>query len=145
MGTWLSAGSGPVDFVSTSPPEYRMSLIAGRLNQWVTVQVPTEFQDSSGEITLGWNPLESGNDSFPTSFPANFEPLSVRELLASQAIHSNVVARVTMRYDARWDPRMRILFRGKVYDVAGVLPDKVSGLEYVTLPVSTGLSDEGGT
>jgi hypothetical protein len=29
---------------------------------------------------------------------------------------------------------------GKVYNIAGVLPDNVSGQEYITLPVSEGVN-----
>lgn len=36
---------------------------------------------------------------------------------------------------------MRITHRGKVYNIAGVLPDNMSGLEYITLPVSEGVND----
>ena len=36
---------------------------------------------------------------------------------------------------------MRILHRGQVYNIAGLLPDRVSGLEYITIPVSAGVND----
>ena len=36
---------------------------------------------------------------------------------------------------------MRVVHGGKVYNIHGVLPDMRSGLEYLTLPVSEGVSD----
>ncbi len=71
---------------------------------------------------------------------ASVEPLSAREFVHSAAIQSKVTARITMR------PRDvlasdRILHRGKIYNVEGVLADNKSGLEYVTLPCSEGVND----
>ena len=34
---------------------------------------------------------------------------------------------------------MRIVFRGRLFNIEGVLSDPVSGLEYMTLPCSEGL------
>jgi hypothetical protein len=36
---------------------------------------------------------------------------------------------------------MRILHRSQVYNIAGLLPDKVSGLEYITILVSGGANE----
>lgn len=45
-----------------------------------------------------------------------------------------------MRYRADLLPTMRIMHGAIRYDIAGVLPDKDSGLEYVTIPVVQVLS-----
>lgn len=69
------------------------------------------------------------------------EPLSAREFIASQAAQSEVTARVVIRYRTGVLPTMRIPFRGKFYNIAGTLPDKDSGLEYLTIPVSEGVNE----
>lgn len=69
---------------------------------------------------------------------ARVEPLSARDLIAAQANHSRVTARIVIRYRDDIDATMRIMYRGKTYTIEGVLPDMKSGLEYLTLPVAEG-------
>jgi len=38
-------------------------------------------------------------------------------------------------------PSMRLIHRGEICNIASLLPDKASGLEYITLPVSAGVND----
>lgn len=68
-------------------------------------------------------------------------PLSVREMIAASSTKSKVSARIDMRYCDWLTPTMRILHRGKVYNIEGILPDFKSGLEFMSVPVSEGLSD----
>lgn len=72
---------------------------------------------------------------------ARIEPLSARELIAAQAAHSEVSGRIVIRHRDGVVPTMRIVYRGKVYSIHGVLPDTKSGLEYLTLLVSEGVRD----
>ena len=65
---------------------------------------------------------------------AAVEPLSAREFIAAQAVQSNVSVRITMRYRPGITSAMRLLHDGKVYNITGVLADKDSGREYLTLP-----------
>ena len=65
---------------------------------------------------------------------AAVEPLSAREFVAAQAVQSNVSVRITVRYRPGITAAMRILHDGKVYGITGVLADKNSGREYLTLP-----------
>ena len=46
-----------------------------------------------------------------------------------------------MRYRAGLLPSMRLVHRGEIFNIAGLLPDKASGLEYITIPVSAGVND----
>lgn len=69
---------------------------------------------------------------------AEIAPLSARDFIQSAALQSQVTTRITIRYRENVDASMRIAHRGKIYDIAGVLPDKDSGLEYLTLPCSEG-------
>lgn len=111
-----------------------MSIAAGRLRHSIQIEqkVTTRDPDTGAPITA-W-------ETFATVW-AEVAPLSAKEFIAAQATQSEVSARITIRYRTGLDATMRILFRGQVYNIAGVLPDAVSGLEYVTLPVSVGVSD----
>lgn len=69
--------------------------------------------------------------------------MSAREFVASQAEASKVDTRITIRYRAI-DASMRLYHKSKdiYYNIEGVLFDKESGLEYITLPCSQGLRTE---
>lgn len=111
-----------------------MALNAGRLRHRVDIQTRQSVQDPvTGEMTPTWVTI------WP-SVPAAVEPLSAREFIAAQATQSQVVARITIRYRDGLDASMRILHKGKIYNPVGWLPDKESGLEYLTAPVSQGVN-----
>lgn len=107
---------------------------AGKLRHKVTIQAPGLTQDPvSGEMVAGWSDF--------ASVWASVEPLSARDFIAAQANQSEITARIVIRYREGILPTMRILHRGKVYGIQGVLPDADSGLEYLTIPVSEGVKD----
>lgn len=109
----------------------------GRLRHQITLQSRVETQDpDSGVMTQGWA-------DFATGVWASVEPLSAREFIASQATQAMVTTRVTIRYRADVVPTMRLVHRGKTYNIEGVLPDKDSGLEYLTLACSSGDNESG--
>ncbi len=111
-----------------------MSLAAGKLRDRVTLQDQVQTQDpDTGEMLVAWQDV--------AELWANVEPLSVREFIASAAGQSEVTARITIRYRTGITASMRMLHRGKVYNIHGVLADKESGLEFLTLPVSEGVND----
>lgn len=111
-----------------------MPLSAGKLRHRVTIQSPVYTQDdATGEAVPRWVDVW-------TRLPADIEPLSARELIAAQAQDSAVSARITLRYRAGLCADMRVIHGNDVYDLAGVIPDKISGREYVTIPATKGLS-----
>lgn len=111
-----------------------MTLAAGRLRQWVMLQKPIYQQDpDTGDMVPTWVDV--------ADVWAALEPLSAREFVASQALQSQVSARITIRYRSDVDATWRILYMEKVYNIEGVLSDKDSGMEYLTLPVSEGVHD----
>jgi SPP1 family predicted phage head-tail adaptor len=109
-----------------------MSLAAGSLRHRLQFQSLQRYLDTHGDTVESWE----------TDFECwgSVEPLSVREFLASQAMQSMATARVVVRYRTDVLPTQRIVFRSKAYNIAGALPDKVSGLEYLTIPVSEGVN-----
>ncbi|MCS5873598.1 phage head closure protein [Klebsiella pneumoniae subsp. pneumoniae] len=72
---------------------------------------------------------------------AEVAPLSAREFIAAQASQGEVTTRITIRYREGVTRKHRILFRGRIYNIEGVLPDPRSGREYLTLPCSEGSND----
>lgn len=102
---------------------------AGQLRQRVTLRKPEAVKLPSGAVQTSWVDV--------AEVWADFVPLSVREYIAQPGVgaQSVVSARVVIRYRADVDATWRLVHRGKLYDIAGVLPDPDSGLEYLTLPV----------
>lgn len=103
-------------------------IAAGSLRHRITLQRPVVAVSAYGEHSTSW---EAVADVW-----ADFHPSSVREFIASQQVQSQITARVVIRFRDDVDATWRIAYRGKVYDIAGVLADPDSGREYLTLPVS---------
>lgn len=107
---------------------------AGRLRHRISLQRQQETRDpDTGAVIVAWVEVAK-----PW---ASVEPLSAREFIASQAAQSEITARITIRYRSDVTAKDRIVHRGKTYNIEGVLPDPVSGLEYLTLPVSQGVNN----
>ena len=108
---------------------------AGKLRHRITFQSPGAAQDPvTGEMVQGWATVWD-------KVPASVEPLSVKDFIASSATQSALSARIMIRYRAGVLPSMRILHRGTVYNIQGVMPDADSGLEYLTLAVAAGVNN----
>ena len=106
---------------------------AGDLRHRITIQQPEYTQDPvTGEMTPSWG-------EFAKTW-ASVEPVSVNQFVSAATNQSKVSARIVIRYRKGIDPTMRILHRDKIYNIDGVLADKVSGLEYLTLPCSEGVN-----
>lgn len=109
-----------------------MALSAGELRHRITIQQCEQIQDpQTGEVVPTWVNLHE-------RVPAKVTPLSVREFIASRSEQSEITARIVIRHRAGLDATMRILYRGKIYNPAGFLPDEDSGLEYLTIPCTEG-------
>lgn len=112
----------------------------GSLRHRVTVQQRAAVQDPiTGEMSQDWLDV--------ATVWAAIEPLSVRDFIQSRAAQSQVSARIVMRYKpdvAAIAGDIRVLhLRGTqpaiVYHAEGVLRDKTSGIDYITLPCSQGV------
>ena len=110
-------------------------LYARELRHRVTIERRTSKQDvDTGDTITGWSPLW-------TNVPAKIAPVSVREFIASQAMQSGIVARITIRYRTGLTPDMRVVHNGKIYNPQGWLPDLDSGLCYLTAPCTEGVNE----
>jgi len=109
-----------------------MALAAGKLRHFVQVQRPNRTQNPiTGAMETNW--------TLVVQVYAEIVPLSVREFIAAAAEQSEVSARITIRHRTDVDATMRIVYRGRAYQILGSLEDPVSGLEYLTLAVSEGV------
>ncbi len=111
-----------------------MSNVAtGTLRHRVLIQQQETTRDSDGVSQTAWVDV--------ATVWASVEPLSAREFIQSGQTQAAVTARITMRYREGMMPTMRLIHRGEIFNIAGLLPDKASGLEYITIPVSAGVND----
>lgn len=107
---------------------------AGKLRHRIKLQHKVNVQNqSTGAITSEWHDL--------ATVWADVVALSAREFIAAQATQGEITTRITIRYRAGLTNANRIVFRDRIYNIEGVLPDAVSGSEYLTLPCSEGIND----
>ena len=91
-------------------------------------------QGADGELIQNWVEV--------AKVWAAIEPLSAREFVAASSEQAKVSTRITIRAREGLDESMRIYHKGKYYNIHGILPDKESGLDYITLPCSEGVRGE---
>lgn len=70
---------------------------------------------------------------------AEIVPMSGREFMAAGAEQSEVRGRIVIRYRDDVDASMRVVYRGKYYNIFAVLPDAESGREHLTLMTGEGV------
>lgn len=111
-----------------------MSLDAGRLRHRIILQKQQETQDpQSGAIVVTWIDV--------ATVWAAIEPVSAREFVSAQNEISKITTKIIVRYRDDVTAKMRAYhaFKRMYYNIEGVLSDKESGLEYLTLPCSEGV------
>jgi len=110
------------------------TLERGQLRHRVSLQRHEQAQDAgTGILMAAWVDV--------AQVWAAIEPLSAREFVASQAVQSAVTARITIEFRDGVTAGMRVVHENRLYDIQGVLRDRRSGREYLTLPVSEGVGD----
>lgn len=111
-----------------------MGAAAGKFRHRIAIDRRINAQNpTTGVITVTW-------ENVHPSVPASIEPLSAREFIAASAGQSEITARITIRYLPGLDATHRIRHGNKIYNPAGWLPDRDSGLDYLTAPVSEGVN-----
>lgn len=111
-----------------------MPLEAGKLRHRVVIQSPVATQDQdTGEALITWSDI--------ATVWAEIAPISAREFVASDREDSKITTRITIRYRDDIDASMRLYHASKdfYYNIEGILSDRDSGLEYLTLPCSEGI------
>ncbi|WP_202864168.1 phage head closure protein [Xanthomonas campestris] len=116
------------------------NIAAGKLRHRIRIERQVTERDDDGVQVTTWQPVHSG------TLAAAIEPLSAREFIAAGAGQGEITARITIRYRAGILASMRAVqvrngADAEIYNIQGALADRESGLEYLTLPVSTGTND----
>lgn len=107
-------------------------IYSGNLRHRVRIEGPVYTQDSqTGDVTPAWQLV--------AAVWAQIAPISVRDFISADSEQSKIIARITIRYRDDLTRDMRCVHNGKVYMIEGILQDKESGLEYITLPCSAGV------
>ena len=106
---------------------------AGRLRHRVRIDRRVDTRDgASGAVVTTWTPV--------TERDAELVPLSGRELIAAQAVQSEIVARAVLRFTEGLDATMRLVCHGVIYNIRAVLPDPTFK-RHVTLMLSAGVNN----
>ena len=109
-----------------------MAQAAGKLRHRVELQEQQIAQDpNTGEMVTTWVTIAQ-----PW---AEIVPMSGREFMAAGAEQSEVRGRIVIRYRDDVDSSMRVVYRGRYYNILAVLPDAESGKEHLTLMVGEGV------
>jgi len=109
-----------------------MAQAAGKLRHRVELQEQQIAQDpNTGEMLTTWVTI-----SRPW---AEIVPMSGREFMAAGAEQSEVRGRIVIRYRDDVDASMRVVYRGRYYNILAVLPDAESGREHLTLMTGEGV------
>lgn len=114
---------------------------AGRLRHWLAFEMldPNgQTTDSDGAHVETWVPAFVPNHVMP----CEVTPISGREFLAAAALQSKVTHRIKVRFREGFAANMRASTErgGLVYNVEAVIPDPDSGIRYLTLLASSGVS-----
>ena len=122
-----------------------MSIAAGRLRHRVRIEANVRQLDSNGDVIQDQNTGEVFRVwTLLGEAWAAIEPFSGREFIQSQAVQSKVDTRIIIRrQNFTVNAAHRIVHGVITYNIEGVLWDKDSGLEYMTLPCSQGVNSNG--
>ena len=85
----------------------------GKLRERVTIQAATETRNAMGETTQAWS-------TFVERW-ASVQGISAREFLLSGQQNTEISHRVRLRYVEGLTSTMRILWRGRVLEIASAL------------------------
>jgi SPP1 family predicted phage head-tail adaptor len=93
-----------------------MSPFSTQINKRISLQQRSIAQDASGAQVDSWTDL---GDLW-----ASIEPLNGRELIAAQAVQSEISHKITIRYQSQFaNPQqiaaMRIKYKGRLFNIHG--------------------------
>jgi SPP1 family predicted phage head-tail adaptor len=108
----------------------------GGMRHFMTFENKVSEFDSDGATVETWEPAFGGRQ-----ISVEIAPLSGRELIAAQAVQSKVTTRLKVRYRPGFSASMRGLHRDVIYDIAAVVPDSKSGIDWINLLVSSGVNE----
>lgn len=112
---------------------------AGEFRHRIALQRPEYVQDeTTGEMELSWMTVQT--------VWAAIKPMRGKEFIASHSNQSQVNTEIFIRFRSDILPTWRLVHMvngvaGAIYNISGILSDRVSGREHLRLMVSTGVND----
>lgn len=103
----------------------------GALRHYITIEQKTVTRDSYGAEVVTWS-------TFAQAW-AGIQPLNGRELIAAQAVQSEITGKIIMRYMTGVKAAMRVSYEGKYYDIKAVIDPLLQHRE-LQLLISEGLT-----
>lgn len=124
-----------------------MTVEAGKLRHQVRIERLADMHDETGTVIQDPDTGATSQQWVEVATVwASIEPLSAREFIQSAKTQAEMVARIVIRHRDGLDASMRLVHvrKGKpdvLYNPAEFLPDRESGLEYLTAPCSRGVGE----
>lgn len=110
-------------------------MIIGKLRHRVAIEQNQVEIDSDGAQVEVWVNI------YERQLWAECYPLSGKEFIEAGAVQSKASTRFIIRMIDGIEPNMRVVHRGKYYNIEASIPDRVSGKNMLTLLCSTGVND----
>lgn len=107
------------------------ALRIGELNRQIKLQQRASSQDTYGQQVNTWSDV--------CTTWAHIRPLSGRELIAAQAVQSEVSHEIVIRYRPGITAAMRAVYQGRFFNILAVL-DQDTQHRSLVLQVSEGLN-----
>lgn len=111
---------------------------ASDLNQRIAVQMLAPIEDTRGEKTRVWVPWDRTKNGI-VYMQSN--PLRTREFFAAAQAQSEITTRFRGRYNVcRYiDSTMRLIWRGKIYEIVGPPSEFEGGHEWIDFLAKAGV------
>src|SRR5690606_16160604 len=117
---------------STADGVVMAAVASGVLRHKVQLQAKQITQDPvTGEMVTTWVTIAQPR--------AEIVPMPGPGLIAAGAGQADARGRIVIRYRDDVDASMRVVYRGKYYNILAVLPDAESGKEHITLMTGEGV------
>jgi len=110
-----------------------MAICAGELVDCVTIDRKIDTPTGTGAVVVTWERFAHQR--------VKMMALSGREYLAAQQVQSKLMAKAKVRAPTRIEPRMRLTYKGTVYNIEAVLPGYGTNRDSAILMLSAGVND----
>lgn len=92
-----------------------MSVAAGKLRDWVTIQSVAVTRDAGGGAVETWSDITDGER------PGKVRPAGSRERFAGMQLQEEVTHEIKIRYLSTVTTRHRVLFGSRVFSIQSVI------------------------
>jgi len=118
-----------------------MSTLAPRLRHRITFQEQVEEKDSDGHTSIEWVNAWLNSETELVDVPAEVLTGPGREFVESGAMQADVAARITCRWFPGLLASWRILWDGRVFNIAGEPDTDATGRREWRIKATAGVND----